>query len=51
MGLEEFYRKAKRCGINGILAADLPPEEADDAVKMAKKYNTRPDIHGCTDNK
>jgi tryptophan synthase alpha chain len=38
MGLEEFYRKAKRSGINGILAADLPPEESNDAVDMAKKY-------------
>lgn len=38
MGLEEFYQKAKRSGINGILAADLPPEESNDAVNMAKKY-------------
>ncbi len=38
MGLEEFYRKARKSGINGILAADLPPEESNDAVNMAKKY-------------
>jgi tryptophan synthase alpha chain len=38
-GLEEFYSKAKNSGINGILAADLPPEEAGDAVKMASKYD------------
>jgi tryptophan synthase alpha chain len=38
MGLEEFYRNAKKSGINGILAADLPPEESNDAVDMAKKY-------------
>jgi len=38
MGLEEFYRKARKSGINGILAADLPPEESSDAVDMAKKY-------------
>jgi tryptophan synthase alpha chain len=38
-GLEEFYGKAKDSGINGILAADLPPEEAGDAVKMAHKYS------------
>ena len=38
-GLEEFYSKAKNSGINGILAADLPPEEAGDAVKMARKYD------------
>ncbi len=38
-GLEEFYSKAKNAGINGILAADLPPEEAGDAVEMAGKYD------------
>ncbi len=38
-GLEEFYSNAKNAGINGILAADLPPEEAGDAVKMASKYD------------
>ena len=38
IGLEEFYRKARKSGINGILAADLPPEESNDAVYMAKKY-------------
>jgi tryptophan synthase alpha chain len=37
-GLEEFYSKARNAGINGILAADLPPEEAGDAVEMAGKY-------------
>jgi tryptophan synthase alpha chain len=38
-GLEEFYSKARNAGINGILAADLPPEEAGDVVDMARKYN------------
>ena len=38
-GLEEFYSKARNAGINGILAADLPPEEAGDAVEMARKYD------------
>jgi tryptophan synthase alpha chain len=38
-GLEEFYSKARNAGINGILAADLPPEEAGDVVNMARKYN------------
>ncbi len=37
-GLEKFYNDAKNSGINGILAADLPPEEAHDAVEMANKY-------------
>ena len=39
-GLEKFYSKARNAGINGILAADLPPEEAGDAVKMARKYRS-----------
>jgi tryptophan synthase alpha chain len=39
MGLEEFYKKAMESGVNGILAADLPPEEAADAVAIAKKNN------------
>jgi tryptophan synthase alpha chain len=39
MGLEEFYQKAMESGVNGVLAADLPPEEASDAVAMAKNKN------------
>lgn len=35
MGVNEFYRKAKKSGVTGILAADLPPEEAVDVVKVA----------------
>lgn len=37
-GIYNFYKKAKNCGVNGILIADLPPEEASDAVKAARKY-------------
>ncbi len=39
MGEEEFYMKAQKYGVNGILAADLPPEEAENAVSLAKKYD------------
>jgi tryptophan synthase alpha chain len=39
MGLEEFYRKSSESGVNGILAADLPPEEAEDAVIFARENN------------
>lgn len=38
MGLDEFYSKAKESGVNGVLAADLPPEEADDAVMAARMH-------------
>lgn len=37
MGVEEFYVKAKKYGVNGILAADLPPEEAENAFTAAQK--------------
>lgn len=38
-GLENFYKKASEVGVTGILAADLPPEEAGPAVEMAEKYD------------
>jgi tryptophan synthase alpha chain len=38
-GVENFYKNASQVGVTGILAADLPPEEAETAVKMANKYN------------
>lgn len=37
MGVDTFYENARKSGVNGILAADLPPEEAGDAVKAAEK--------------
>ncbi len=36
MGINEFYRKAQISGVNGVLVADMPPEEADDAVEAAR---------------
>lgn len=41
MGLNEFYKNAKESGANAILAADLPPEEAEDAVKAAEKHGVQ----------
>ena len=38
MGVDEFYRKAKESGVNGILSADLPPEEAESALNAAQKH-------------
>ncbi len=37
-GIDLFYKQASQNGLNAILSADLPPEEAYDAVKAAKKY-------------
>lgn len=38
MGIDEFYQTANESGVNAILAADLPPEEAKDAVNASEKY-------------
>jgi tryptophan synthase alpha chain len=37
-GIETFYKRASEAGVTGILAADLPIEEAGSAVEMADKY-------------
>ncbi len=38
MGIDEFYKTARESGVNAILAADLPPEEAHDAVIASEKH-------------
>jgi tryptophan synthase alpha chain len=42
MGIEEFYRNASESGVNGVLSADLPPEEAGKAVEAARKFGIDP---------
>lgn len=37
-GIEKFYKDAKDAGVDGILAADVPVEEAGPLLKVAKKY-------------
>lgn len=37
-GIDEFYRKLKESGVNAVLIADLPPEEADDAIEAANNH-------------
>ncbi len=37
-GIETFYKRASEAGVTGILAADLPIEEAGSAIEMADKY-------------
>ena len=39
MGVDEFYKNAKESGVNGVLSADLPPEEAETAVRSASKHD------------
>lgn len=42
MGVDEFYKNARDNGVNGVLSADLPPEESDEAVEAALKYGVDP---------
>lgn len=37
-GIDLFYKQASENGLNAILSADLPPEEALDVVRTAQKY-------------
>lgn len=41
-GLNRFARTAKACGVSGIIIPDLPPEEAGDWLKVAKKSDLCP---------
>jgi tryptophan synthase alpha chain len=41
-GLEKFYRDAAQAGVDGILIADMPVEESDDAVSAAKTAGIDP---------
>ncbi|MGZ7135123.1 MAG: tryptophan synthase subunit alpha [Methanobacterium sp.] len=36
MGIDEYYKKARESGVNAVLAADLPPEEAYDTLKASR---------------
>ncbi|NIR87830.1 tryptophan synthase subunit alpha [Candidatus Bathyarchaeota archaeon] len=38
MGLENFFRSASRCGVDGVVVPDLPIEEAQDYKKVADAY-------------
>ncbi len=38
MGLEKFFRLAKKCLVDGVIVPDLPVEEAGDYKKAANKF-------------
>lgn len=38
MGLENFFKSANRCGVNGVIVPDLPIEEAQDYKRAADAY-------------
>ncbi len=37
-GPDRFYREAHEAGVDGILIADLPVEEADEVVDLSRRY-------------
>ncbi|AGK60669.1 tryptophan synthase, alpha chain [Archaeoglobus sulfaticallidus PM70-1] len=38
MGLEKFVSRAKEAGVDGLIVVDLPVDEADDLIKVSRKY-------------
>lgn len=38
-GEARFIRKAKEAGVDGVIVPDLPPEEANSFIRLAKKLN------------
>lgn len=52
-GIKKFYFDAKRAGIDSVLVADLPIEEADEYIKAARKHkiDTVFIVSPLTDNK
>jgi tryptophan synthase alpha chain len=41
-GIARFYREAHDAGVDGILIADMPIEEAEEAVAAAQEYGIDP---------
>ena len=41
-GIDRFYREAHEAGVDGILIADMPVEESDDAYKAALRHYIDP---------
>ncbi|MFQ5597048.1 MAG: tryptophan synthase subunit alpha [Nitrospiria bacterium] len=36
-GIEAFFKEARKAGVNGVIIPDLPPEEARDFLKFARR--------------
>ncbi len=41
-GEEEFFKKAESIGIKGFIIPDLPPEEGENFIALARKYDVAP---------
>lgn len=42
MGYETFAKAAQASGVDGVLSVDLPPEEAEEPLKIFKQYQLDP---------
>ena len=40
-GIKNFTEAAKKCGVDGVIVPDLPPEEANDLIKQSKKRDLK----------
>jgi len=38
-GLDSFFKRCKKVGVDGLIIVDLPPEEDDLIIKYTSKYN------------
>lgn len=41
-GVEDFFKKSKEIGIKGFIVPDLPPEEGEEYLQLAKQYEIAP---------
>ena len=49
-GISNFYREPASAGADGILIADMPVEESDDAVSAARDAGIDQNLHGQRDD-
>jgi len=42
MGYETFASEAAKCGIDGVITVDMPPEEAEDYIKALRDHDIDP---------
>ncbi len=40
-GIDEFFSSTSRAGVDGVLVADLPPENAEEVLPAATKYGVK----------
>ncbi len=40
-GMENYVRRAREAGVDGILTLDLPPEEADEMLEISRRHGVK----------